>query len=325
MAEPARLSVRNARLSYHSADGPVAAIDGVSFELAAGETLGVVGESGCGKSSLARLITGLADRAALVSGEVRLDGQRIDGLGPAAWRPIRRRLQYVFQDPLGALDPRMSILAQVREPLDIHNAGPRRARTETAARLLQAVGIGAHLHRSAAVEISGGQRQRVVLARALILKPDLLLCDEPVSALDVSIQAQILALLDRLRDELGLTTLFISHDLAVVRHISQRVAVMYLGRFVEVGPVDAVLARPAHPYTRALIDAVPGRGRGRTRFRLTGETPKPAARPQGCALAGRCPSAAARCRAEDPSLAAHPSDPARTVACHFPETAKVAA
>ncbi len=324
MADP-RLSVRDARLAYHAAGGPVPAIDGVSFHLMPGETLGIVGESGCGKSSLARLITGLADRAALVSGEVRLDGQRIDGLGRSAWHPIRRRLQYVFQDPLGALDPRMSILAQVREPLDIHRIGPRGERRAKAERLLASVGIGEHLHRSAPVEISGGQRQRVVLARALILEPDVLLCDEPVSALDVSIQAQVLALLGRLRDELGLTTLFISHDLAVVRHISQRVAVMYLGRFVETGPVDAVLARPAHPYTRALIDAVPGARRRGTRFRLAGETPKPSERPKGCALARRCPMAEARCHAEVPALTAHPTDPSRAAACHFPALAEAAA
>ncbi len=321
MAEAPRLTVRDARLAYGTGSRRVVALDGVSFDVARGETLGIVGESGCGKSSLARLVTGLAGRGAEISGEVRLDGARIDGRSPRAWVPVRRRLQYVFQDPLGALDPRMSVLSQVREPLDIHRLGPRAGRRARAGELLEAVGVGAHLHARAPVEISGGQRQRVVLARALALEPEVLLCDEPVSALDVSIQAQILTLLAGLRARLGLTMLFISHDLAVVRHISQRLAVMYLGRIVETGPVDAVLEAPAHPYTRALIEAAPGRRRGRRRA-IAGEAPA-RSRIEGCGFAPRCPVAGPQCRAQDPALA--PLAGGRRVACHHPLASETAA
>lgn len=321
MPDGARLSVRDARVRYRGARGQtVHAVDGVSFDVAGGETLGIVGESGCGKSSLAKLIVGLTDGG---NGTVHLDGQRIDDASSRTWKMLRQRLQYVFQDPLGALDPRMPALAQVREPLDIHGLGNPAERSAQARELLSSVGVGPHLHDSAPVELSGGQRQRVVLARALVLKPDVLLCDEPVSALDVSIQAQILGLLLRLRDEFGLTMLFISHDLAVVRHVSQRIAVLYLGRIVEIGDVDAVFGRPAHPYTRALIDAAPRFGRHRPRVRLAGETPPAGARPPGCAFAGRCPAAREHCRTADPALAPMPDG--RTVACHFPYALDTAA
>ncbi|MGP1255138.1 MAG: oligopeptide/dipeptide ABC transporter ATP-binding protein [Kiloniellales bacterium] len=330
MARPSRLSVRDVRLGY-SRRGQlrVNVVDGVSFDLWAGETFGVVGESGCGKSSLAKSITGLTGPHAKVEGEVRLDGVRIDDQDARAWKATRRRLQYVFQDPLGALDPRMSVLSQVREPLDVHGIGPARERKQRAAKLLNDLGVGLQLHGHAPVELSGGQRQRVVLARALVLEPDIVLCDEPVSALDVSIQAQILTLLAGLQKDFGLTMLFISHDLAVVRHVSQRVAVMYLGRFVEVGEIDAVFARPAHPYTRALIAAAPRaadrRGRSERRIRLEGETPSPAARPEGCAFAGRCPVAQPLCRSDDPALKPLALSGGRAVACHFPFALEAAA
>ena len=309
MARPSRLSVRDVRLGY-SRRGQlrVNVVDGVSFDLRAGETFGVVGESGCGKSSLAKSITGLTGPHAKLEGEVRLDGVRIDNQDARA---------------------RMSILAQVREPLDVHNIGPPRERRERAAKLLNDLGVGFQLHGHAPVELSGGQRQRVVLARALILEPDLVLCDEPVSALDVSIQAQILTLLAGLQKDFGLTMLFISHDLAVVRHVSQRVAVMYLGRFVEVGEIDAVFARPAHPYTRALMAAAPSAadrvGRSRRRIRLEGETPSPAARPEGCAFAARCPVAQPLCRSDDPPLKPLALSGERAVACHFPFALEAAA
>jgi peptide/nickel transport system ATP-binding protein len=314
MIQPPRLSVRNGSVSYQDRDGlSFNALDGVSFDVQSGETLGVVGESGCGKSSLAKLITNLTPGA---QGVISLDGERIDTCNVREWKSLRRRLQYVFQDPLGALDPRMSILKQVREPLDIHCIGTKEKREAHAEELLIAVGIGPHLYKSSPVEISGGQRQRVVLARALVLNPDVLLCDEPVSALDVSIQAQVLSLLAELRDEFGLTMIFISHDLTVVRHISHRIAVMYLGRFVELGDIDSVFHKPAHPYTRALLDALP-RLDGRTnRIRLNGETPSPRSRPVGCGFAPRCVAADTICRQKDPLLTL--AGEGRSVACHFP-------
>lgn len=313
MSGVSKLAVRGAQVAYQGRQGrSVIAVEDVSFEVAAGETLGIVGESGCGKSSLAKLIVGLVRG----HGEVYLDGRRIDDKCRADWRLLRRSLQYVFQDPLGALDPRMAVFGQVREPLDIHGIGSRDERNARAAEMLEAVGIGSHLFKAAPAALSGGQRQRVVLARSLALAPDLLVCDEPVSALDVSVQAQVLGLLADLRDRLGLTMLFISHDLAVVRHVSHQVAVMYLGRIVERGQVDTVFARPAHPYTAALLDAVPRLGGKRDRIRLHGETPAPGQRPAGCAFAGRCRSATSLCREQDPALLPQPDG--RSVACHHP-------
>ena len=313
MTVPSKLAVRDAQIAYPGRRGrPVTAVDGVSFEVAAGETLGIVGESGCGKSSLAKLIVGLVHGG----GQVLLDGRRIDDRSRSDWRGLRRRLQYVFQDPLGSLDPRMAVFSQVREPLDIHRIGTPDDRNARTTEMLEAVGIGAHLFKAAPVALSGGQRQRVVLARSLALAPEILVCDEPVSALDVSVQAQVLGLLAGLRDRFGLTMLFISHDLAVVRHVSHRVAVMYLGRIVELGDIDTVFARPAHPYTGALLDAVPRLGGKRERIRLRGETPAPGERPTGCAFAGRCPSATPLCMEQDPALSMHADG--RSVACHHP-------
>ncbi len=320
-----RLSVQNLQLAYPNMRlTGMKAVDGVSFDLQPAEAFGIVGESGCGKSSLAKMIAGLAGQRAQTAGEVHLDGRRIDHQSQREWRFTRQRLQYVFQDPLGALDPRMAIRAQVRAPLDIHGIGERRERTARAVALLTSVGLDAHLHDSPPLALSGGQRQRVVLARALASGPDVLLCDEPVSALDVSVQAQILTLLGEVRKRLGLTMLFISHDLAVVRYICQRVAVMYLGRFVEIGDIDDVFGAPAHPYTRALIDSVPGANRG-GRLRLKGNASSSGTRPQGCAFAARCPMAAARCLEEDPALAPLPDRESRRVACHFPLRSEAAA
>lgn len=254
------LSVRDLSVTYRTPGrSPHLAVENVSFDVAPGETLGVVGESGSGKSTVAKRIIGLVDGA----GEVSLGGSNVDNPSRVEWRGLRQRMQYVFQDPLGALDPRMRVLAQVREPLDIHRIGNRADRTDKAQALLQEVGIGPDLQNQTPVELSGGQRQRVLLARALILEPELLLCDEPVSALDVSIQAQVLALLDRLTAARHLAMVFISHDLAVIRQVADRVAVLYQGRVVEMGPVARVFAAPEHPYTRSLLDAVPRIGRRR--------------------------------------------------------------
>ncbi len=318
MPETARLSVRDAGITFRGRNGaPLRALDGVSFDVARGETLGIVGESGCGKSTLAKAVMHLLSDA---EGVVELNGARIDTLPAADWIQLRRRMQYVFQDPLGALDPRMSVFLQVREPLDIHRIGSKAERAEKTRALLDAVGLRPELHDAAPTEISGGQRQRVVLARALILEPDILICDEPVSALDVSIQAQVLNLLADLRERMDLTMLFISHDLAVVRQVSDRVAVMYLGRVVEIAPVDQLYHRPAHPYSRALLDAAPRLGRRRQgRMRLSGDT-STAVAGQGCPFAPRCPVAQAPCHATPPALTA--VEPSRQVACHFPFAAE---
>lgn len=315
MPDATLLSIRDARVVYGNGRGrSVTAVDGISLDVRRGETLGIVGESGCGKSSLALWLVGLATG----SGAASFDGHRVDALDAAAWKALRRRIQYIFQDPLGSLDPRMSVLAQVCEPLDIHRIGVRNERSELAREMLHAVGIGSHLHRVAPLALSGGQRQRVGIARALVLRPELLICDEPVSGLDVLVQAQVLELLTSLGEAHALTMIFISHDLAVVRHVSQRIAVLYCGRVVETGPVDEIYAAPAHPYTRALLDALPaavGDPRG-ARTRLKGETPRAGDRPLGCAFAARCPSRAALCERVDPALEALGAG--RATACHFP-------
>lgn len=309
------LTLRDGRVVFRRGATPLTALDGISLEVAAGESLAIVGESGCGKSTLAKLITGLLAGTGEATGEVLLGGTRIDGLSPRAMVPLRRRMQYVFQDPLGALDPRMGVLEQVREPLDIHRMGPATDRLSRARDALRAVGIDDDLFPRVPAELSGGQRQRVVLARALVLDPEILIADEPVSALDVSIQAEILKLLAERRRALGLTMLFISHDLAVVRQVAERVAVLYLGRIVESGRIETVFADPAHPYTRALLDAAPRLAPRANPLRLPGEPPAPGARPVGCAFATRCPAAREICHSEDPALRAGDG---RAVACHFP-------
>lgn len=314
--------VTASRLSrtYHTRRGlfgqvtRVRAVDDISLHIASGETLGIVGESGSGKSTLGRMVLGLepADE-----GEVCFRQRPMAAVGTTDWRAMRARMQMIFQDPLGALDRRWPVLAQVREPLDIHQIGQPGARDERAMAILTKIGLSREHATRFPHELSGGQRQRVVLARALMTQPDLLVCDEPVSALDVSIQAQVVNLLVDLQSEFSLAMLFISHDLRVVRQVSNRVAVMYLGRFVEEGNADDLFARPLHPYTQALVSAAPvaRRAAPRERIVLTGEPPNPANRPTGCSFHPRCASAMDRCRTEIPILQA--AGDARRVACHL--------
>jgi peptide/nickel transport system ATP-binding protein len=290
----------------------VTAVDGVSFSIARGETFGLVGESGCGKSTTGRLALGL-DRPD--AGSIVFDGKPAAEPDTAQWRDERARMQMIYQDPLSALDRRLSIGAQVREPLDIHAIGDAASRGSRVMELLASVGLTPEHARRFPHELSGGQRQRVVLARALSTRPAFLVCDEPISALDVSIQAQVVNLLTDLQASLGLTMLFISHDLRVVRHVSRRIAVMYLGRIVELGDADDLFLRPLHPYTRALVSASPAPGKARsTRIVLAGDPPNPADRPPGCAFHPRCPSVIARCRIETPTLQS--LSESREVACH---------
>jgi peptide/nickel transport system ATP-binding protein len=288
------------------------AVDGVSFLLETSETLGIVGESGCGKSTTAKLVLGLIPAS---SGSVTFEGQPVTATRDAKWRALRRRMQMVYQDPLGALDRRLTVGAQVREPLDIGAVGLRSERRERALALFDAVGLPRAAFDRYPHELSGGQRQRVVLARALTLEPTLLVCDEPVSSLDVSIQAQVINLLLDLQQRLGIAMLFISHDLKVVRQVADRVAVMYLGRIVETGPPDELFHAPSHPYTQALVSSVPSpHARGRKRVVLAGDPPSPMDVPRGCAFRPRCPLAVEQCRSERPELS--PQGTGRTVACH---------
>jgi len=291
------------------------AVDGVSFTLPAGRTLGLVGESGCGKTTTAKLVLGLVP---MTGGEVRVAGESLPESGTPAWRALRRRMQMVYQDPLGALDRRLSVGRQVMEPLAIHGIGAPAERRERALAMLDAVGLASHHFDRFPHELSGGQRQRIVLARALMLDPQLLVCDEPISALDVSIQAQVVNLLLALQQKLGLAYLFISHDLRMVRQVSHEVAVMYLGRIVEQGDPDRLFATPAHPYTQALVSAIPTHARAkRKRVVLPGEPPNPVDRPAGCAFHPRCRHAVERCRLETPELRTLADG--RRAACHLAE------
>jgi peptide/nickel transport system ATP-binding protein len=296
----------------------VHAVDGVSFHIDRGETLSLVGESGCGKSTVGRAILRLFD---LTAGQVMLDGERIDTMGAGALRPLRRRMQVVFQDPFSSLNPRMRVRDLLAEP--IRNFGLAASSDDVVWRidaLLDKVRLPRDAARRWPHEFSGGQRQRIAIARALAAEPDLIVCDEAVSALDVSVKAQIVNLLQDLQRELGLALLFISHDLAIVEHITHRVAVMYLGRIVELAPKRQIFAAPRHPYTRALLSAVPvpEPGAARSRIILKGDIPSPIDRPTGCHFHTRCPQAFDRCRSEEPALQQLQDGP--LVACHLYHT-----
>jgi oligopeptide transport system ATP-binding protein len=297
--------------------GVVRAVDGVSFTIRRGETLGLVGESGCGKTTTGRCILQL-ERA--TSGSVRFEGQELTTLGPQALRSVRRRMQVIFQDPYSSLNPRMTVSQIVGEPLGVHGLIKGAAAQEARVReLLGQVGLLPQHGRRYPHELSGGQRQRVGVARALALEPSLIICDEPVSALDVSIQAQIINLLEDLRRELGLTYLFVAHDLSVVRHISDRVAVMYLGKIVELADREALYRSPRHPYTKALLSAVPipdpDVEAHRERVVLRGEVPSPLDPPPGCAFHPRCPIAIEECQRTRPEL--REVEPEHRAACHL--------
>jgi len=301
--------------------GAVKAVDDVSFELRRGETLGIVGESGCGKSTLARLLMRLETPT---TGRVMLEGRDVHQLSGGDLRRVRRNLQMVLQDPYTSLNPRMTVGDIVGEPFAIHpEVAPRGSRQGRVQELLDRVGLNPeHINRYPH-QFSGGQRQRIGIARALALDPEVIVCDEPVSALDVSIQAQVINLLERLQDDLGLSYVFIAHDLSVVRHISNRVAVMYLGRFAEIGTREEIYERPTHPYTQALLSSAPvpdptARGT-RTAVRLEGDVPSPANPPSGCRFRTRCWKATDRCATEEPALVARPDADPHLSACHFAE------
>ena len=296
----------------------VHAVDGVSLEVRHGETLGIVGESGCGKSTLGRCLTRLTD---VTSGTVELGGRDISKLSRRQLRPVRRDIQMVFQDPYASLNPRRRVGDIVAEPLVVHDFGDRAAIRRRVEELFDVVGLAAsHLDRYPH-EFSGGQRQRVGIARALAMSPQVIVADEPVSALDVSIQAQVLNLFSDLQEEMGLTYVFIAHDLGVVKHISDRIAVMYLGTVVEITDADSLYEAPAHPYTEALLSAAPDIDDGtevitRERIVLTGDVPNPIDRPTGCPFHTRCPYVRDNCVTDRPPLAE--VAPGRVVACHYP-------
>ena len=298
--------------------GDVKAVDGVSFDIMAGETLGLVGESGCGKSTVGRALIRLYEPTA---GTVTIAGDEITTLPPEALRKKRPQMQMVFQDPQASLNPRMTLAQIIGEPLVEHSGLSPDKRLDRIYELMDQVGLNRRFANRYPHEFSGGQRQRIGIARALALNPRFIVCDEPISALDVSIQAQVVNLLEDLQDRLGLTYLFISHDLSMVRHIADRVAVMYLGRIVELSPRDALYARPLHPYAEALLSAVPEadpEAQGQ-RIILKGDVPSPARPPQGCAFCTRCPKVFDRCRMERPALAE--VEKGRLVACHLFPTA----
>lgn len=316
LIEARNLSKRFRMRSAFGSGPEIRAVDDVSLAIRSGETFALVGESGCGKSTTGRLLLRLIEPT---SGEVSYRGERLDRLSAGAMRQRRRDMQIIFQDPFGSLNPRMTVGDIIAEPLIIHGIGGRDARRARVAELLALVGLSPTHAARHPHEFSGGQRQRIGIARALALEPAFIVCDEPLSALDVSIQAQIVTLMRELQHRLGLTYLFISHNLGVVRQIADRVAVMYLGRIVEEADAEALFARPLHPYTQALLSAVPHPDPDRRTARkvLTGDPPSPIDPPAGCHFHPRCPLAVARCRDEQPRLRA--VAPHRLAACHLAE------
>lgn len=304
------------RMGWQVAPRQLRAVDGVSLAIARGEVLGLVGESGCGKSTLGRMLSGILP---VTCGQVLLDGVPVMSAGPQAKKQTTR-VQMVFQDPFASLNPRMKVGDTLAEGPLAHGLVQRAEVRAYVARWMDAVGLDPAFASQLPHQFSGGQRQRIAIARALAMQPDLLICDEPVASLDISIQAQIVNLLLQLRRDLGLTMLFISHDLGVVRHLSDRVAIMYLGRLVETGPTAAVYAQPQHPYTRGLLDSIPHLvtdGCSELPLRsLHGELPSPLAPPPGCHFHQRCPGCQPLCRTQSPLLV--PRQAQRTLACHFP-------
>ena len=305
--------------------GSVKAVDGISFEVRHGETLGLVGESGCGKSTTGRAVIRLREPT---SGTVLFDGQDLSKIDKNKLRKLRRRMQIIFQDPYSSLDPRMTVNSIISEPIETHDLKKGKAKRERVAELLEMVGLDPRYVNRYPHEFSGGQRQRIGVARALAVEPEFIVCDEPISALDVSIQAQVLNLLMELRERLNLTYLFIAHDLSVVKHVSDRVAVMYLGKIVELAPPDSLYQSPAHPYTRALLSAVPVPDpimeRRRKRVILRGDVPSPVNPPSGCRFHTRCwlyerLGKPENCRTDDPPLRVLQGD--HRAACHYAEEA----
>ena len=315
------LRVRNLKKYFQVGGGllgghglTIRAVDDVSFSVQPGETFGLVGESGCGKTTLGQTIIRLYDPT---SGQVEFNGTDISALSGRQMRPFRRDLQMIFQDPSASLDPRMTVGSVISEPLNVFGIGSKQERQERVQELLRVVGLNAYFANRYPHEFSGGQRQRIGIARALALNPKLVICDEPVSALDVSIQAQVLNLLKRLQEQFSLTYLFIAHNLAVVAHISDRVGVMYLGKLVEIGEAREITERPRHPYTQALISAVPVPDpmRSRGRIILQGDVPSPANPPTGCRFNPRCPIARPNCAVDEPQLRLVADN--HWVACHY--------
>jgi oligopeptide transport system ATP-binding protein len=304
--------------------GRVRAVDGVSLVLHEGETLGLVGESGCGKSTLCRVILQLTQPT---SGSVRFAGQELVGMSRRGLRPVRRQMQMIFQDPFSSLNPRKRVGQIIGDPIELHGLASGAEVKRTVQDLLDRVGLQAEHYNRYPHEFSGGQRQRIGIARALALRPKLIIADEPVSALDVSVQAQIVNLLEDLQDEFGLSYLFVAHDLGVVRHVSDRVAVMYLGKVVETASSDALYTKPIHPYSLALLSAVPvpdpRRNAERTRLILEGDVPSPIDPPAGCRFHTRCRWATDICRTDEPDMIEHVGG--HLAACHHPQNVGVAA
>ncbi|MGE0129143.1 MAG: ABC transporter ATP-binding protein [Blastocatellales bacterium] len=314
------VEVQDLKKYFHAAHKQVVrAVDGVSFTIQRGETLGLVGESGCGKTTVGRCILRLIEPT---SGGIRFEGRDLVSLGRGELRALRRRMQIIFQDPYSSLDPRMKVGSIIAEPLEIHGAGNRRERKDRVAELLRVVGLDPDYANRYPHQFSGGQRQRIGIARALALNPDFIVADEPVSALDVSVQAQVVNLMQDLQERFGLTYLFISHGLAVVKHISTRVGVMYLGKLVELAPAEEIYANPLHPYTQALLQAIPipdPDAKREAPQRLGGDVPNPIAPPAGCRFHTRCPYATERCGNEEPEF--KEVSPGHFVACFLHDQA----